>query len=158
MGLFTSLILKSNQESEQDEYLVGEYSWESWKQRTGWSDSNEDFDVDEFYIDADILEKLKSKLKNPNIRFLFFIAEWCGDSYTSAPKVMNLLKLCEIPNTRIQLIGVSRDKMLPPIAFKNNIYSIPTLVVFFNEYEIGRIDEYPAVSWSIDLLKIISDF
>jgi thiol-disulfide isomerase/thioredoxin len=154
MGLFTSRMAKLNNNSADREEFVGEFNWESWKNLTAWSDS----DGIAYIPDETILAKLKVKLKKQNIQFVFFIAQWCGDSHNAAPLVMRLFKQLEISNNRIKLIGVSLDKMSPDIAFKYNIDSIPTLIIKYDDYEIGRIDEYPAVSWEYDLLKIISEF
>lgn len=155
MGLFTSLLSNANNnEIAENEYLIGEFSWESWKQNSGWSES----DTEDYIPDELILEKLKEKLTKQNIGFLFYVAEWCGDSRSAAPIIMKLLELCGIADNHIKLIGVSRDKILPEKAFINGIQSLPTLQVLYDEYEIGRIEEYPAVSWEIDLLNILSDF
>ncbi|MEI6089291.1 MAG: thioredoxin family protein [bacterium] len=154
MGLFTSRMAKLNNNSVDSDEFIGEFNWENWKQITGWSDS----DGIAYIPDETILEKLKVKLKKQNIRFVFFVAEWCGDSHYAAPMVIKLLKLCDITDNRLKLIGVSRDKMSPNIAFQNNIDSIPTLIVQYDDYEFGRIDEYPAVSWEYDILKIVADF
>jgi thiol-disulfide isomerase/thioredoxin len=154
MGLFSSRISQLNNHSTDSDKFVGEFSWEVWKKLTGWSDN----DVEDYIHDDIILSELKFKLQKTNIQFLFFVAEWCGDSHSAAPTVMSLFKLLEISNNLIKLIGVSRDKMSPDPAFRNKIDSIPTLLVQIDEYEIGRIEEYPAVSWEYDLLKILSDF
>lgn len=154
MGLFTSRLSKLYQPKTDSEKFVGQFDWETWKQLTGWSD----IDSEDYIPDVISIEQLKTKLKKPNIRFIIFVAEWCGDSRYAAPILIHLFKICGISDERFSLIGVSRDKMSPAIAFRNSIDSIPTLLVFFDDYEIGRIEEYPAVSWEYDLMKILLDF
>jgi thiol-disulfide isomerase/thioredoxin len=153
MGLFSSRISQLNNHPIDSDKFVGEFTWENWKQNTGLKDDNS-----EYYIpDSTILEELKVKLHNTKFSFIFFVAEWCGDSRYAAPIVMELLKLAGISENRIILVGVSRDKMSPDIAFRNSIDCIPTLLVQSDEYEISRIEEEPVVSWEYDLLKIVSD-
>lgn len=154
MGLFTASLAKANSEIQNSEDVLGEFSWDDWKQINGISDA----EADDYNLDDLSLDMLKEVLKRKNIVFNFFIASWCGDSRAEFPIVMRILNLCEVSEKRIRLLAVSRDKMTPNEAFINNIDSVPTLQILSYGYEIGRIEENPAVSWEYDILRILTVF
>lgn len=86
-----------------------------------------------------------------------YFAVWCPDSIREVPELMQLLDTVNNPNISYQLIALDYKKQEPQGRAKaNNILYTPTMVVFQNEREIGRIIEKPEQDLASDLAGIIS--
>jgi thiol-disulfide isomerase/thioredoxin len=99
------------------------------------------------------LEPLKDALKNKTITI--FMGTWCSDSRTQVPALLNVLDAINYDISKITLITMSEDKDTPE-GFEDgkNIEYVPTIIVYNNNIEMGRIVEYPIENLESDLLKI----
>ena len=70
---------------------------------------------------------------------------------------IKILKKIGLNESQYKLIGVSQDKFKPSEAFINNIDYVPTLVIYKNNIEIGRIVESCNISWESDILQILKN-
>lgn len=109
---------------------------------------------------AAIVDQLK-KLKSEKTVFKIVFGSWCGDSKREVPRMLKALRAAGFSDKNIQLIGVSSNsevyKQAPNREEKElNVYRVPTFIVYQNNKEIGRINEYPVESLERDLEKILS--
>lgn len=91
------------------------------------------------------------------IEFTLVLGSWCGDSQKQVPRFYKVLKEAAYSDKRVKAIGVNREKLAILVDIKNlNIERVPTIIVYKNGLEIGRIVETPEKSIEKNLWKIIS--
>jgi len=84
-------------------------------------------------------------LKNyrDSIQLLAFMGTWCEDSHFIIPRFFAMAEQAGIDPQRIVLIGVNRKKETWGDLTKTmDIVNVPTILVFRNGKEIGRVIEY----------------
>ncbi len=107
-----------------------------------------------------VIDQLK-KLNFKKFKFQIVFGSWCGDSKRELPRMMKIFSELGIPEKNIELIGVYDSlavyKQSPNREEKGlYIYRVPTLIVYQDKKETGRIVEYPVETLERDMLKIIS--
>jgi thiol-disulfide isomerase/thioredoxin len=93
-------------------------------------------------------------------KFLIFMGTWCGDSRREVPRIYKLLDCCGVQPAQVQLVNVDNAdtayKQSPGHEEKGlNIRRVPTLLIYENNHELGRVIESPVVLWEKDLLAIL---
>lgn len=158
--MFTILILNSccdcnKKKNIKLNSIVGKFSWSQWQENAGWTD----YSASQYHPDRIIINELKTILKEKkDVSFLIFPGSWCGDSEKGVPEIMKLLRLCDYNINSIDIYGVDRQKTEPTsTAKKYKIERVPTLIILENGKEIGRIVEFPILSWEDDLLTILTE-
>lgn len=102
---------------------------------------------------SDVLEQLKPALVDKT--FEIFMGNWCSDSRAHVPALMNILDAVGYDSQNITLITVDEDKTTPENWEEGkNIQFVPTIILYENGVEKGRIVEYPIQNLEEDLLKI----
>ncbi len=77
------------------------------------------------------------------IQLLTFMGTWCEDSHNIIPKFYFLLDKAGFSKERVTMIGVDRNKKtLSNLAEALNVKNVPTIIVFKNGKELGRVVEY----------------
>lgn len=107
-----------------------------------------------------VIDQLK-KLNLKKFRYRIVFGSWCGDSKRELPRMMKIFSTLGIPEKSIELVGVYDSlavyKQSPNREEKGlHVYRVPTLIVYQNEKEAGRIVEYPVETLERDLFKIVS--
>jgi len=78
-----------------------------------------------------------------SIQLLTFLGTWCSDSHFIIPKFFSLLDSAGFPADHTTLIGVDRKKTtLSHLTEALNIQNVPTIIVYKNGKELGRVVEY----------------
>lgn len=78
-----------------------------------------------------------------SVQLLVFMGTWCEDSQFIIPKLFALTKAAGFSNDRITLIGVDREKKtFSHLTEALNVTHVPTIIVFQNGKEAGRVVEY----------------
>ncbi len=113
---------------------------------------------DAYTPDTSIIHQLIELLKGKKIDL--FLGTWCGDSRREVPRMMKILQQAGVDQQQIRLIFVSNEansyKQSPQHEETGkNILRVPTLIVYEEQKEIGRIIEYPVASLEKDLLSIL---
>ena len=62
-------------------------------------------------IEFKIVEKIKSYLSEVNIKIFF--GTWCEDSRREIPILFEILKFCSYDMSKIELVGLSKEKTSP---------------------------------------------
>lgn len=91
----------------------------------------------------------------PQLRFVVVMGTWCSDSRLHVPPFYRIMETLRIPENRIELIGVDRQKQAPVDMAPLHIEYVPTFIVFYKGKEIGRIVENPTISLEKDLLQML---
>jgi thiol-disulfide isomerase/thioredoxin len=132
--------------------IVGQMSWDTWKEKAEWKDYN----ADSYIINKDRIKIIENLIKRNNINFILVAGNWCSDSEREIPKFFKLIQEANINMDKIILYGVDREKKEPTgETIQYNIEKVPTLIILKNSEEIGRIVEFPVISWDEDLLTIL---
>lgn len=113
------------------------------------------FRYKEYSIDTTKLQTISS-LSN-GTTYLVILGTWCGDSKREVPHLLKILDSAKIQNGQIQLLGVDRSKKSEDgTSEKYVITHVPTIIVFKEGKELGRIVEVPAETLESDLVKILT--
>lgn len=109
--------------------------------------------------DPAVISGLREETLISELRFLVVLGTWCSDSREHVPA---FLKTAGRAGLNYTLLGVNRKKECPGNtgeAWKDcaswNIEYVPTIIVYRNGNELGRMVETPVVSVEADLLNII---
>jgi thiol-disulfide isomerase/thioredoxin len=78
-----------------------------------------------------------------SVNFVIFMGTWCEDSHFVIPRFFKILDTAAFDKERVTLIAVDRSKKdITNLATTFNITNVPTIIVFKNGKEIGRVVEY----------------
>jgi thiol-disulfide isomerase/thioredoxin len=101
------------------------------------------------------IKKLSKLLKNKEVVIVF--GSWCSDSQREVPRMIALLRAAKFSFKKMKLIGVDRAKTAEEIDLTlYKIQYVPTLIVYENGKELGRIVEAPSSTLLDDLHIILS--
>lgn len=111
---------------------------------------------DAYKPDTNAVKYLKKNLGNYEI--VVFMGTWCDDSQVMIPKFYKLLQLVGYPMGKLTMYGVDRAKTAKYLEHKlYKIDKVPTIIVYKNHSELGRITELVKKSVETDLINIIKD-
>jgi thiol-disulfide isomerase/thioredoxin len=97
-----------------------------------------------------------SAISKDNLNIIVVMGTWCPDSRREVPRLYHIFDETGFPEDQIELINVNRTKLVPGEDIsKFNIEKVPTIIVFKNNKETGRIIESPKISLEDDLLQIL---
>lgn len=101
------------------------------------------------------LGPLKTALEGKKLTI--FLGTWCSDSQQQVPALLSILDAIKYDDSNITLITMSENKDTPEgLEDGLNILYVPTIIVYNNDVEMGRIVEFPVESLEADLLAIAS--
>ncbi len=87
-----------------------------------------------------------------------FLGTWCDDSHNLIPKLAKVLELLDFPPAKVTMFGVDRAKTTTGGEQKKyHITNVPTIILFKDGIETGRITENVKVSVEGDLSAILQD-
>lgn len=101
--------------------------------------------------DPRIVSQLGPALKGKKI--VIFTGLWCKDCNEGIPKVKAVLGALK-PQPDVQLYELERGPFTHPEMKRLSVTAIPTLIILAREKEIGRIVEFPKITWEEDMLRI----
>jgi thiol-disulfide isomerase/thioredoxin len=89
----------------------------------------------------DALENLRKQ--KDSVEIVAFMGTWCEDSHFVIPQLLSLLDSASFPKEKFSLIGVDRNKKtVGRLSEALNVTLVPTILIFKNGRELGRIIEY----------------
>jgi len=104
-------------------------------------------------------ENVEQYLKTylPEYSLVIFMGTWCDDSHYLIPRLEKVLQTINYPDSKITMYGVDRAKNTKNGEDKTyGITLVPTIILFKDGKEIGRITETVKKSIEEDLAEIIS--
>ena len=97
------------------------------------------------------------KNDSENLSIMLFMGTWCGDSRREVPRIYRILDAVNFDESRLTLINMDREKNSPNGEETGlNIHHVPTLILYKNSSEIGRVIESPIQSLEEDIAAIIN--
>ncbi len=127
--------------------------------REAYKDSNFaewfNYEYTNYEIDASVIRNFKSNFENKVI--LIVLGTWCSDSRREVPRLLKILDFVKFPKDKTYFINVDRDKKSAMSEEEGlDITYVPTIVVYENGKELGRIIETPQFSLEEDLLRLVN--
>ncbi len=117
----------------------------------GWMKTN----AEKYSPDANSIKYLSEHL--PNYKIVVFLGTWCEDSQYLIPKLHKLLGLTNYPMGSYMMFGVDRAKTsLNEEQMLYKIVNVPTIILYKDNREAGRIVETVQATLEADLIKIIA--
>lgn len=91
------------------------------------------------------------------IRFTLVFGSWCGDSKMQVGRFYKILDQAGYDHSKVRLIAVDRSLQAGEVNIAAlKITRIPTIILYKNGAEIGRIVESPMVSLEADLVNLLN--
>jgi len=99
-----------------------------------------------------------AKIKGAKMQLVIFGGTWCEDTQNILPKIFKLQEMGGVPEENITLFGVNTKKQtLGNITSALSITNVPTIIVFKDGKELGRVVEYGKTGkWDKELAEIIN--
>lgn len=112
----------------------------------------------ESYDTYDLKDSLRDLMnKNfKNVKVKAFVGTWCNDSKRELPTLLKILNEVNVPEKKIEIIGVNHKKKANGLEKGYSIFRVPTFIFYKNNKELGRFVEFPIESLEQDILKIVS--
>lgn len=103
---------------------------------------------------AKIMEELQPLLQG--ISFKALTGSWCMDSQRELPRLYKVMDQARIPYSRLEVISLREDKTTPTGEEKAyNITAVPTIILYRNGQEVGRIVETAYPTLEMNMLTIL---
>lgn len=128
-------------------------------ERSNFSDStfakwwNEEYEY--YVVDTLTLGKIKNYLNE--IKILIVMGTWCSDSRREVPHLFKIFDYLNYSKDKYEIIAVDRMKNALTDISNLKIELVPTIIVYKNNNEIGRIVEAPQETLELDLVKMIKN-
>ena len=104
-------------------------------------------------VAPETLERLR-RAKPARIEVVF--GSWCQDSYDHLPPLVAAFRAAANPGLQLMLVGVDRKKQDPTgAAARLGVTRVPTVVVFRDDGELGRVVETPATTMDLDVARLL---
>ena len=95
-------------------------------------------------------------MNKTGISIKIVMGTWCSDSRREVPRLMRILDLWQFPLSGVTFIGVDDAKRSPVGDYdKLDIQRVPTIIIYKNNIEAGRIIENPVTSLEQDMVNIL---
>jgi hypothetical protein len=110
----------------------------------------------EYIPEASAIEVLK-EFSEKSVTFTVVMGIWCSDSREHVPRFFKVIYDAGFGQADVTMIGVDRKKQAAGIDIAYyKIEKVPTIIVYSDEVELGRIIETPGVSVEADLARILN--
>jgi thiol-disulfide isomerase/thioredoxin len=113
---------------------------------------------DSTYQAYDLNTKMLAEIQSvsPNIRFEIYLGTWCSDSRREVPALYKVMDQLSISKDQIYQVCVDRSKVVPEsLMTLKGLEFVPTIVVYENNQEVGRIVEFPNETIEKDLVMML---
>ncbi len=101
-----------------------------------------------------LIKKIAQKIDKTKMTVVF--GSWCSDSRIQVPRLYKILDKTGYNENNINLIAVNRSLRALTMDISNlDIKRVPTIIVYQDGKELGRIIESPKKSLEKDLWKIV---
>ena len=111
-----------------------------------------------YVVDTSTIGTIKTLLQNKTVEI--FLGSWCGDSRREVPRMIKIFDAASFDTSNLRLIFVDNStktyKQSPQHEEAGkNIHHVPTIIIYHNGKETGRIIESPVISLEKDLFAIL---
>jgi thiol-disulfide isomerase/thioredoxin len=93
------------------------------------------------------------------VQLIVFGGTWCDDSKNILPKLFSLLDAASFPTNHLTIVGVDhQNRSISNLSEQLHIEHVPTLIVFKDGKEAGRIIDYGKEGhWDQELGDLVND-
>jgi thiol-disulfide isomerase/thioredoxin len=130
-----TFITTTDPKHPKEKMLVGQVNTNDLMQYSWYSK-----DVAEYMPDSASIEALKPLIASLNI--IIAIGTWCGDTQDLLPPTLKVLQAAGVPSNKVSLFAMDRSKKA--LNAEHQIYNIeklPTIIIYDQNLEVGRIIE-----------------
>jgi hypothetical protein len=133
--------------------LIGEVTREAFEDTSFmWFDN----EYSEYRVDTSAIKGLEEKISKFNFKII--LGTWCEDSQMFVPRLIKIFDKLNLPEKNYSLICVNREKKGLTSEVDNfNIQLVPTIIISFQDVEIGRIVESPQENLEKDIVRLIAE-
>jgi thiol-disulfide isomerase/thioredoxin len=118
---------------------------------SGWFNN----EYDAYALNKEAIQVINNDSENLSIKL--FMGTWCGDSRREVPRIYRILDAAGFDESRLTLINLNREKNSPGEEEVGlNIHHVPTVILYNNGNEIGRIIESPVQLLEEDMAAILN--
>jgi thiol-disulfide isomerase/thioredoxin len=138
------------QDKTPDQVLLGPITIEQLLDFPDWFGADFiSFDPSKYYCDQ-IVEKMS------DVSFVCVLGTWCGDAKREVPRLIKVLQAVNFDPKNLKMYGVDRNKIAPGgEQAQYSVEKVPTIILFRNGKELGRIVEQTSKSMEQDILAIL---
>jgi thiol-disulfide isomerase/thioredoxin len=113
-------------------------------------------EYENYTVDTNALAGIRfDEDQSPEITIV--MATWCSDSRREIPRFYKILDSMNYNYSKLTLINVNREKKAESIELEHfNLQLVPTIIIYKNGEELGRIIESPLASLEADLTGILA--
>jgi len=112
-------------------------------------------EYENYELDKETLSHVK--MDNEFHSITIVMGTWCSDSRREVPRFYKILDSLNFPSAKVKLIMVDRKKEAAEINIASlNIELVPTMIIYNDGLEIGRIVETPKETLEKDLAAILT--
>ena len=117
---------------------------------SGWFNN----EYDAYALNKEAIQGINNDSENLSIKL--FMGTWCRDSRREVPRIYRILDAAGFDESRLTLINLNREKNSPGEEEVGlNIHHVPTVILYNNGNEIGRIIESPVQLLEEDMAAIL---
>ena len=156
--LFTQIVFsQAKSEITKDEktgkpMLLGEVTREAFEDTNfTWFDN----EYSEYRVDTASINGLEEKISKFNFKII--LGTWCEDSQMFVPRLIKIFGKLNLPPKSYSLICVDLEKKGLKREVDNlDIQLVPTIIIYSEDVEIGRIVESPQENLEKDIVRLIA--
>jgi thiol-disulfide isomerase/thioredoxin len=105
-------------------------------------------------LDVAILDQIKPLVSD--MSFDVYLGTWCSDSRREVPAFYRIMDHLAIAEDQVHQVCVDRSKEVPKdLMTIDSLEFVPTIVVYKNEKEVGRIIEFPNNTLEKDIVDMV---
>lgn len=132
--------------------LVGEVTREAFEDTSFmWFDN----EYSEYRVDTAAINGLEEKISKFNFKII--LGTWCEDSQMFVPRLIKIFDRLNVQQKNYSLLCVDREKKGFTSEVDNlDIQLVPTIIIYSEDVEIGRIVESPQENLEKDIVRLIA--
>ncbi|MGC9331626.1 MAG: TlpA family protein disulfide reductase [Bacteroidales bacterium] len=135
--------------------LIGHCDWNAFQQNDFSDWFNQEYNA--YQPDDNLMQQLSRSLKGRELSFKVYQGSWCPDSRRELPRLKKITDDLK-PDVFTDIISLNRAKRLNTNALpEDDIEFVPTIVIYLDGVEVGRIVEQPDYSMEADIVKYLEE-
>lgn len=113
-----------------------------------------DNEYENYNVDTSALNLIANDINQT--KFIIVLGTWCSDSREQIPRIFKILDFLNYPESKMQMVAVDRDKKAGDYDIEHlKIELVPTIILYKEDVEVGRIVESPHLSLEEDIIDLI---